>query len=57
LEIDQRLLGGELENLNLGERAFESANACVDSRSVVEEQTEDPVLVLGEQDFATRDRR
>jgi hypothetical protein len=29
------VLGGELENLNLGERAFESPNAYVDSRPVV----------------------
>jgi len=56
LEIDQRLLRRELENLNLGERAFKSPHARVESRPVVGKQTEDAVLILGKQDLATRDR-
>jgi hypothetical protein len=57
LEVDQRLLGGELENVNLGERALESPNACVDSRPVIGKETEDTIFVLSEQDLATWDRR
>jgi len=57
LEVAQRLLGGELKNLNLGEFAVESSNASHDISVVVGEQAEHTILVLGKQNFATGNRR